>query len=240
MKNIKYLVAAILVSSLGNMMSAQIKGNQPFGDNTIPVSSAFMDASATNTVNDDRFGKGLIFPRADITKLVISNQGTLYNTSNNPNRFDGMIVYNTASTGTPASGTISEPLFPGFWYYENKTANATGGVWRPIVGGGGKENILTTETVTNRLINNAQIYAIKGTFTASGASTAPTAYSNAVVIPSSGSLYRITIFQAGTNNVYANSVYSYDKATGNLITGSPSISVVYPSGSYDYIVEYLK
>jgi hypothetical protein len=64
------------------------------------------------------------------------------------------------------------------------------------------------------------VYAIKGSFNANGTSTAPTSYTNAVIIPSTGSLYSITIYQAGTNNVYANSVYSYDKTTGNFITGS--------------------
>ncbi len=234
MKNIKYLVAAILVSSLGSQMSAQIKGNQPFSDNSIPVSSAFLDASATSTVSTANLGKGLIFPRADLTQLTLANQGTLYNAGNNPNRFDGMIVYNTATSGTAASGTLSEPLSQGFWYYDNKTTNPTGGTWRPF--SPSKENILTTETVTNRLVNNAQIYGIKGTFTTTGNSTS-------VTIPAPTgitSMYGITIYKAGTNTVYGRELYSYDITNGSAVTGSPSMSVVYPTGTYDYVLEYLK
>lgn len=234
MKNIKHLVAAILVSSLGNLVSAQIKGNQSFSDSSIPVSSAFLDASATATINGNNVGKGLIFPRADISQLTLSNQGTLYNAGNNPNRFDGMIVYNTASSGTPASGTASEPLSTGFWYYDNKTTNPNGGIWKPMASS--KENILTTETVTNRLVNSAQIYGIKGTFTASGTSTAVTIPAPAGIT----SLYGITIYKAGTNMAYAKELYSYDTTTGTAITGSPSISVVYPGGNYEYVLEYLK
>jgi hypothetical protein len=53
-------------------------------------------------------------------------------------------------------------------------------------------------------------------------------------------IYRVTIYRAGTGSVFANGVYSYDITNGNLITGSPSMSVVYPAGTYDYIVEYTK
>ncbi|MBE4947659.1 hypothetical protein [Chryseobacterium culicis] len=236
MKNIKSTIAAVMLSVLGSYMSAQIKGNQTFGDNTIQASSAFLDASSTANVTAANLGKGFIFPRADITQLALANQGTLYNAGNNPNRFDGMIVYNTASTGTAASGTLSEPIFPGFWYYDNKTTNPTGGVWRPIANAGTRENILTTETVTNRQINSAQVYGIKGTFAASGTSTS-------VTIPAPTgmtAMYAITIYKAGSNTVYSRELYSYDPATGAAVTGSPSMSVVYPNGTYDYVLEYLK
>jgi hypothetical protein len=93
------------------------------------------------------------------------------------------------------------------------------------------------------LVDDKQIYAKKGRFVASGTSTIPTSYPDgAITIPSSATagIYRVTIFKAGTTSVFADEVYSYDIATGNLITGSPTISVVYPSGTYDYIVEYTK
>ncbi|PWW25971.1 hypothetical protein [Chryseobacterium sp. AG844] len=243
MKNFKYFAVALIISSIGGTASAQIKGNQTFADGSIPASSAFLDASLTASVNNASLGKGLIFPRADITQLALANQGTLYNAGNNPNRFDGMIVYNTATTGSPATGTLSEPLFAGFWYYDNKTASPTTGTWRPVTGAGGKENILQTETVTTRSVESKQVFAKKGTFTASGSSTAPTSYTpGPIIIPASStaSVYKVTIYKAGTGSVYDNNVYSYDIATGNLITGSPSMSVVYPAGNYDYIVEYIK
>lgn len=49
-----------------------------------------------------------------------------------PTRFDGMIVYNTASSGTAGVGTTMGTLYPGFWYYENKSSTVTGGQWKPV------------------------------------------------------------------------------------------------------------
>ena len=243
MKKLQYIAAVFVLSSLSNMAYGQIKGNQGFVGSSIPSSSAFIDASTTSAVNNVNFGKGMIYPRADLSALVLANQGTLHNAGNNPNRFDGMIVYNTGTGNTPStgSGIGNQPVVPGFYYFSNPgtTTSTSTGRWLPI-GESSKVNITSAETLTNTSIASAPIYARKGTFNASGSSTAPTFPSGAIVIPSTGSLYRITIFQAGTNNVYANSVFSYDKATGNFITGSPSISVVYPSGNYDYIVEYTK
>jgi len=246
MKKLQYIVAVLVLSSLGNMAYGQIKGNQGYVGSSIAASSAFLDASTTSAVNDPNFGKGMIYPRADLSVLVLANQGTLYNSGNNPNRFDGMIVYNTGTGNTPGagSGVGNQAVVPGFYYFSNPgtTSSTSNGRWLPLGGTpvDPKVNILASETTTNTLINSAQVYARKGTFSANGTSTAPTFPSGAIVIPSTGSLYRITIFQAGTNNVYANSVYSYDKTTGNFVTGAPSMSVVYPSGNYDYVVEYTK
>lgn len=240
MKKLQYIIAALILSSLGNV-NAQLRANQTYNGAAIPASSAFLDASVTNTINNKDFGKGMIYPRADLSTMVLSNQGGLYNISNNPNRFDGMIVYNTATSGVAVSGSTDGTLSKGFWYYDNPTTNPTGGTWRPFTSG--KENILTTETVTNRLVNNAQIYGRKGTFVASGTSTAPTSYpTGAITIPASptAGVYNVTVYRVGTGTVYANGVYSYDISTGNLITGSPSMSVVYPAGTYDYVVEYTK
>ena len=236
MKKIKYIIATLVLFSVGNSINAQIKGNQTFSGASIASSSAFLDASVTNVINNKDFGKGMIYPRADLSTMVLSNQGTLHSTSNNPNRFDGMIVYNTATSGTAASGSTEGTLSKGFWYYDNtSTSSINAGTWRPL-GGSTKENILTTETITNRQINNAQVYGIKGTFTASGTSTS-------VTIPAPvgiTSLYGITIFKAGTNTVFSRDLYSYNITNGAAITGSPNISVVYPAGDYDYVLEYLK
>lgn len=239
MKKLQYILMTLAISSLGSIVNAQIKGNQGYSGSAIPSSSAFLDASVTNVVNNANYGKGMIYPRADLSVMVLSNQGGLYNTSNNPNRFDGMIVYNTAASGTAASGSTQGTLSKGFWYYDNTSATPTGGTWRPFTPAPSKENILTTETVTNRMVNNAQIYGIKGTFTTTAGSTAVN------IAPPAGmtSMYGITIYKTtGTGNkvVYARDLYSYDATTGAAVTGSPSMSVVYPVDTYDYVLEYLK
>ena len=219
---------------------AQVRIVNNTSNTAVSNMSAFIDASSNSTANGtSNVGKGLIFPRTDLTTFTAFSGSPAGIPTSFPTRFDGMVVYNTAASGVAGVGATQGTLSPGYWYYDNKSTTVNGGTWRPVASSA-KENILTTETVTNRQINSAQVYAIKGSFNANGTSTAPTSYTNAVVIPSTGSLYSITIYQAGTNNVYANSVYSYDKTTGNFITGSPSISVVYPSGTYDYVVEYTK
>ena len=47
----------------------------------------------------------------------------------------------------------------------------------------------------------------------------------------------------GTGNkvVYSRDLYSYNiGTTSNAVTGSPSMSVVYPADTYDYVLEYIK
>jgi len=247
MKNFTNKFLAVILMTAGVSYSfAQVRIVNTSTNPSIANSSAFIDASSNTTTNPtSNIGKGLIFPRVDLTAFTAFNPagpGGVGIANNYPTRFDGMIVYNTATTGAAGVGTTSEPLFAGFWYYDNKSTTVTGGTWRPIVGSGGRENILTTETTTNRFINNAQIFGRKGTFTTDGTSTAPTGYSNAISIPATATagVYRVTVFKAGTGSVFANGVYSYDITNGNLITGSPSMSVVYPAGTYDYVVEYTK
>lgn len=245
MKKILNIATALVLVSFGNIAKGQIKGNQAFNGSNIPASSAFIDASVTNSINGDNLGKGLIFPRADLTKLNLANQGTLYNTGNNPNRFDGMVVYNTTVGNTPASGSGigNQPITAGFYYFSNPGSPTvlTGGKWIAIGGAPVSPvvNIGTSETATNTQIAGAQVYAIKGTFTANGTSTAVT-----IAAPTGiTSMYGITIFKtSGTGNkvVYSKDLYSYNSTSGAAVTGSPSISVVYPADTYDYILEYLK
>lgn len=231
----KLLVAAVLLSAV-NFSFAQVRIVNSATNTAVNGSSAFIDGSSNSTTNSTpNVGKGLIFPRTDLTNFTAFGGSPVGIATSFPSRFDGMIVYNTATGGAAGIGATSEALFPGYWYYDNKSTSVSGGTWKPI-SAGGKENILTTETVTNRLVNNAQVYGIKGTFTATGSSTAVT-----IPAPANMSaLYAITIYKTGTNMAYAKELYSYDTTTGAAITGSPSISVVYPVGTYDYVLEYLK
>lgn len=247
--NKKFLLIVASTLAMSQYSKAQLRTNG-FASGNIQGQAAFMDASgATNGFSDDANttdGKGLVFPRTNLTNFTFAT--TVGDEDNFPTAYDGMIVYNTGTGNTPAtgSGIGNQAVNPGFYYFSNPTAgpvsgnfSINAGQWLPL-GSSAKFDVTTAETTTNTLVNGNQVYAKRGQFVASGTSTAPTSYTNAVIIPTTGSLYRITIFQAGTNNVYDNSVYSYDKATGNFITGSPSMSVVYPSGTYDYTVEYTK
>ncbi|MCS3531781.1 hypothetical protein [Chryseobacterium sp. JUb7] len=240
----KNIFSLLLFAGLGTVASAQVLTNQPVNP-TITNSNVLLDGS-TNFSNDvgaqPYVGKGVIIPSVDLVNFQFDL--TLADGATFPTMFDGMIVYNNATGTTLTAGNRSSTataVTPGYYYffnpngYNNQTVQP--GVWRPL-GGDPRVNVATTETRTNTAINNAQVYAIKGTFTASGTSTA-------VNIPSPTGMtgmYSITIYKSGTNTVYDRSLYSYTLGTGagNAITGSPSMSVVYPNGTYDYVLEYLK
>lgn len=224
-------------------IKAQVRVFNSNAISTIANTPVFLDASSSTTANGNvNWGKGLLFPRTDLVALTAfpANGGTGI-PNNYPTRFDGMIVYNTATSGVAGVGTTQGTLSPGFWYYENKTASNSTGTWKPLGGASSASpvvNITTTEATTNTQIAGAQVYVIKGTFTADGVTTK-------VSIPSPTGmtgLYTITIFKAGSGSVYARDLYSYTVGTtaGNAVTGSPNISSVYPVGTYDYVLEYLK
>lgn len=245
----KIVLFSIFCFLSSNLSHAQIATNQQ-PVSTVTDENVFLDASSNfdpsaNSSNTN--GKGLVYPRTNLTTWVFKTDNV--DGINFPTGFDGMIVYNTG-TGNTLTGTnnptVASAVTPGFYYFSNPivAGTATGsaavstGRWLPI-GSSPRVNIATAETTTNTAVNGNQIYAKRGTFTTSGTSTAPTTYSNQAAIASPGSLYRITIYQSGTNNVYSNSVYSY-AADGSFVTGSPSMSVVYPAGTYNYTVEYTK
>ncbi|SIS78187.1 hypothetical protein SAMN05421786_10245 [Chryseobacterium ureilyticum] len=252
MKNYIYsklgLAFAVCAFMFSTNTQAQIKANQTIANASINSSTAFLDAASSVTWNgSSTLGKGMLFPRTDLTQLVLTNNGGFL-AGNNPNRFDGIIVYNTATGNTPAtgSGIGNQPVAPGFYYFSNpgSPTAVTTGQWI-AVGASPKVTIGTNEVATNTLINvstgvDKQVYAIKGSFTTTGTSTS-------VTIPSPTgmtSLYGITIYKVnGTGNkvVYSRDLYSYNiGATNNAITGSPSMSVVYPADTYDYVLEYIK
>ncbi|SMO59583.1 hypothetical protein SAMN06265171_10392 [Chryseobacterium rhizoplanae] len=234
-----YLTSALFaIVAASSTFFAQLRSNGTVSA-TVATQSVFLDASANGFTTSTSNGKGLAFPRTNLTTFTFVTPVT--SALNFPTAYDGMIVYNSTAGTTPAtgSGIGGQTVGVGFYYFSNPTPtpafSSASGQWLPL-GSSGKENILTTETVTNRQVNNAQIYGVKGTFAASGTSTSVTIPAPAGIT----SMYGITIYKAGTNTVYSRELYSYDTSTGAAVTGSPSISVVYPNGTYDYVLEYLK
>ncbi|WP_344824800.1 hypothetical protein [Chryseobacterium ginsenosidimutans] len=171
---------------------------------------------------------------------------------NFPTGFDGMIVYNTG-TGNTLTGTdnpsVASSVTPGFYYFSNPivagsvtgSAAVTTGRWLPL-GASAKFNVVNNAAAgvaTNTQVDGAPVYAYKGQFTTTGSSTAVT-----LAVPSGlTAMYGITIFKkasSGNKVVFSKELYSYDSTSGAAITGSPSMSVVYPADTYDYIIEYFK
>lgn len=240
MKNILLKITGGILVFFGISSNAQITTNGNTAS-ALNNTNLFFDATKFEELPNSSYGKALGFPRANLTTFTFNTE-PMDNLVINSD-FDGIVVYNSATGNTLAGQGVVTAVAPGFYYFSNpgNPGNITSGRWVPV-GGNPKVTIGTAETITNTLINTTtgdkQLFAKKGTFTATGTSTA-------VDIPAPAgmsTLYGITIYKAGTNTVYDRSLYSYTVAAtaGNAITGSPSMSVVYPSGTYDYVIEYLK
>lgn len=199
-------------------------------------SSAFIDASS-NTTNNGTVGagKGLVFPRVDLS--TFSFVGTAGVPNNFPNRFDGMIVYNTKEGGTALAGNTEGTLTSGFWFYENKsTTSVTGGTWKPVAAASVVKDITATEVEFPLKVGGAQLYAVKGSFTATGTSAAVT------IAKPSGMTSHYAIYILKEGKLFRNQISSFDMVatTNNVITGSGFFNETYPAGTYDYVLEYFK
>lgn len=247
----KNIFSLFLVMGIGSFTNAQLLTNQPTTP-TITNSNVLLDGS-TNFSDESgalpNVGKGIIVPSVNLVNFEFDLR--LADGATFPTFFDGMLVYNNANGTTLTIGNRSSTataVTPGYYFFYNPAGGTNGsvtaGVWRPMGGASSKVNVTTAETATNTLINGTQVYAIKGTFQTNGTSTTPIApiaiITNDPATTQAPAMYGITIYKAGTNIVYDRSVYSYDPATGVLVTGSPRISVVYPADTYDYVLEYVK
>jgi hypothetical protein len=133
------------------------------------------------------------------------------------------------------SSTTSVAVTPGFYYYNNKSNTLTGGVWTAMAGETAKD-VTSTEVALPTKVNGAQLYAINGTFTASGTSAAVS-----VTVPSGMTGY-YTMVTYKDGKTFRTEIYSFDTSvsTSNVITGNGIFSEVYPAGTYNYVLQYFK
>ncbi len=129
MKKILFTLAIISFYTVAN---AQVKVNQNAANSAINTSSAFMDASSSPLWNGTaNQGKGMLYPRVDLVAFTSMSHAGPFNASNNPNYFDGLLVFNTA---TGIAGIGADSVFPGYYYYRNTTTTANGGHWVSLKG----------------------------------------------------------------------------------------------------------
>ena len=129
MKETLLLLSLICFS---NLITAQVKVNQNAANSAINTSSAFMDASSSPLWNGTtNQGKGMLYPRVDLVNYTAMSHAGPFNASNNPNYFDGLLVFNTA---TGVAGIGADSVFPGYYYYRNTTTTANGGHWVSLKG----------------------------------------------------------------------------------------------------------
>jgi hypothetical protein len=128
----------IIIIFVANYGFSQMRSNGTI-PSTINGQSPFLDASATPFSSSANSGKGIAFPRTDLTAFTFNPANG--NAFGYPTGFDGFIVYNTTTGNTPAtgSGIGNQAVTPGFYYFENTSSTGTTatGEWLPLGGGGG-------------------------------------------------------------------------------------------------------
>ena len=212
--------------------------------------NAFLDAS--NYSDTTNWGvskaKGFVFPQVDLTQFR-------FNADNVtpfffPTAFDGMIVYNIGSgpIADPKLTTAQENVEPGFYYFYNPDGKSTlltpgktgddaiaNGKWIRL-GSGGSTTIKNTPSVIGK-IDGANLYAVKGDFTAPGGATVTIPNLNTLGITS---IYSIKIYKGGTKKLVASSLSSYDVANNKVVIGVGNMTMSLEATNYDYVLEYFK
>jgi hypothetical protein len=237
------ILSLFIISVQG--LTAQINlSHPPVVD--ITNSNVFLDASknfssAAGAANN--VGKGLVVPSVDLVNFQFN--ADFLSSTEAPSFYDGMLVYNSAIGTTLTTGNRSSSataVTPGFYYFSNPSGatneNITGGEWKPLGSGasGSVKDITATEVVLDKKIDGAQLYAIKGTFTASGTSAAVT-----ITKPTGMTgYYSLTTYKDG--KTFRNQIISFDTVatTDNVVTGNGFMTEAYPAGSYNYVLEYFK
>ncbi|WP_343644004.1 hypothetical protein [Chryseobacterium sp.] len=121
------------ILTVGCFASGQVRIANSTANQTAPNSSAFIDASSNTVFNSSaNIGKGLLFPRTDLTQFNAFGGSPIGVPTSYANFYDGFIVYNTATSGRAGVGATEGSLTPGYWYYDNKTRTVNGGTWKPI------------------------------------------------------------------------------------------------------------
>ncbi|RMZ57885.1 hypothetical protein D1632_16350 [Chryseobacterium nematophagum] len=136
MKNIfiktKKVILLILLAS-GSYFYSQVRIANSTANSSAANSSAFIDASSNPSYNaTTNVGKGLLFPRTDLTTFSAFSQGPFGIGNNYPTFYDGFIVFNTANSGIAGVGSTEGTLCRGFWYYDNPSTTINGGTWKPV------------------------------------------------------------------------------------------------------------
>ncbi|CAA7392628.1 fibrobacter succinogenes major paralogous domain-containing protein [Chryseobacterium fistulae] len=136
MKNIfiktKKVILLILLAS-GSYFYSQVRIANSTANSSAANSSAFIDASSNPSYNATaNVGKGLLFPRTDLTTFSAFSQGPFGIGNNYPTFYDGFIVFNTANSGIAGVGSTEGTLCRGFWYYDNPSTTIDGGTWKPV------------------------------------------------------------------------------------------------------------
>ena len=246
MKKIYTLLALAFIFSA----SAQVRIVNSALNTAAVQSSAFMDGSSNTTTNaSTNQGKGIVFPRVDLTTFTAFGGSGIGVPNNYPGRYDGFIVYNIAETGVAGVGSTDGTLTKGFWYYDNPTATGGApnpalvnvGTWRPLVGGSDSKSEVVSNTINNTttVINGVPEKVVLVPATANGTTTELVLNAGAII--SGGPLNVTKLREAKVylgNDLLMIASGDYDNATNTLVTGDGMVNkLLRDEGADAYLVE---
>lgn len=210
----------IVILTIFPNVNAQINTNA----NTIPAvsnSNLFLDASNFEGFADQSVGRGLGFPRTNLTSFAFDL--TVIDEIAILSDFDGMVVYNnaTGTTGnTPATQGQQVAVTPGFYYFSNpgNPGNVTDGQWIRL---GTTDSGVKSKTVVGTATGTSATLSL-GTFTAGEVTK----------------FLGAKIYNAAGTQLIMTADNEYLTATNVLTTANGFIAQALPAGTYSVIVEY--
>ena len=236
MKNIFLTIILLLVATF---CFSQVRIVNSPNNTGAPNSSAFLDASSNTAANNNATrGKGLLFPRTNLQNFNNFGGAPIGIPNSYPTRYDGLIVYNTATSGVAGAGNTEGTLSEGYWFYENKTNSTNGGTWKPLGSAGSPIVHITENTATETnlvTVDDTMEKVISITGTADGITTHMDL--GTTVLPKDTVVnFRKAIICDSTGTQVLVATGSYDSATNKFVTGNGMMNYCLPAGN-DYKVE---
>jgi hypothetical protein len=227
----KHLILLLFMSLTVVSFSQVLLNGQT--SSTASSTSAFFSASGAQFSSGNGFGtdgsgnlgKGLIFPRTDLTSFTFTALAPV----DFPTVADGMIVYNNGTGNTPApiafganSGIGNQAVNPGFYYFSNpgSTFDTSAGLWLPM---GGADSSSKSTEVTGVVADGVTTTLDLGTATIAGSTV--TKFISARIYDAAGDL----VMEASKD---------YNRTTNVFVTGNASMNTLLPAGTYSVVVEY--
>jgi hypothetical protein len=247
MKSIIFLTFSLLLTF---STEAQVRIVNNIINTAASGSSAFMDGSSNTATNSTtNQGKGLLFPRTNLTTFTAFGGSGIGVPNNYPGRYDGFIVYNTATSGVAGVGATEGTLSKGFWYYDNPTAVGgapiptlvNAGTWRPLDTDTRGETVITSNVIneSTTIINGVAEKVVIVPGTANGTTTELVL--NAAAITSGGPLSVTRLREAKIylgNDLLMIASGDYDNGTNTLVTGDGMVNkLLRDEGADAYTVE---
>jgi hypothetical protein len=242
MKNI-YLNILIL-SMITLSMNSQVRIGNSTSNSAAANSSAFIDASSNTGNNNTNFrGKGIVFPRTDLTQFTTFGGSPIGIGSSYPTRYDGFIVYNTATSGVAGIGNTEGTLTKGFWYYDNPTPTGgapnnssliNAGTWRPLRPSRTVVNNNVSETGTVIENGNGPVseWVARLDGVANGTTTEIDLGTNIIPANTVYEFRQAKIYDKLTGELLLVATGRYDSATNVLVTGDAMVNKLLPAGTY--------